>query len=182
MSTSATTKEASKKLGIPCEAFRRMRRKFRNPPQNSEGIDFVALYRARPPIPRVIIRTKDGRRYVGTLVGTEGCVTCAYAKPADTTELVIVVEMTDRDWIVKFSEEVGLTPPPEMGRDVSPKRKAKFRRAPSGLRALRILKEILPYLYGQRLREAQRAIEYFSPSGHVKGMVRAAEIWGDLRL
>ena len=179
---SSNLTEAARKLGIPRHSLYYTRRKLGLISKECKidpKTEFA--YRARPPVPDVVIQTADGRRFVGTLTGTEGCVTCAYCVKADMTELVLVVEMTDRDWIVEFARTVGLSMPPLSGRGVGPNRKPKFRRSPSGRRALRILNEVLPFLYGQRLKEAERALEFFSPSGSVKGRVKAAQIWGDLR-
>ena len=123
----------------------------------------------------------DGRRFVGTMLGTEGRIICAHAKAADTTELVPVVEVADREWTAKSALVTGRGEPSRTGRDAGPGREAKFGRPPSGLRALRMLGEALPHLHGRRLKESQRAIGFFSPTGHMKGRAKAAENWGDLR-
>lgn len=98
------------------------------------------------------------------------------------TALVIIVEMTDREWVARFAEAIRVSPPRDKGQVILlPNRRPKFRRGASGLRALRILVEVMPYLYGQKLLEAKRAVEYFSPTGYTEGCHKAAEIWGGIR-
>lgn len=158
---SKTSREATKKLGISMAAFYRMRKKSGfNSTSAWASITQDATFRLRPPIPPVVIPDGDGRRFVGTLLGTEGCITCAYASATDTTELALIVEMTDWEWVARFAYVAGSSEPSRTGRKTKPNHKPLFRRAPTGLRALRILVEVLPCLYGQRLREARRAIEY----------------------
>jgi hypothetical protein len=50
-------------------------------------------------------------------------------------------------------------------------------RSVKGLRALLILKDVLPYLMGEKLREAEAAIEFFSTTGYRKGRFRESEVW-----
>src|SRR4029077_4700583 len=53
----------------------------------------------------------------------------------------------------------------------------QYRKNIAGLRALRVLQEILPFLVGQKLREAQRALEFFGPRGLHRGCYRNGDIW-----
>ncbi len=116
------------------------------------------------------------------MIGTEGSISCAYDSVERDTALVVIVEMTDREWVARFAEAIGVSPPSERGQKILlPNRKPKFRRGASGLRAVRILVEVMPYLCGQKLIEAKRAVKFFSPSGYKEGCYRAAEIWGDIR-
>jgi len=84
--------------------------------------------------------------------------------------------MTDRPWVAKFSELCGLglphhIPPQKSGyKDV-------WQKTIKGLRALIILKDVLPYLMGEKLREAQAAIDFFSSTGYRKGKFRPADVW-----
>jgi hypothetical protein len=83
--------------------------------------------------------------------------------------------MTDRPWVAKFSELCGLGPP----RHVPPNKpgyKEVWVRSVKGLRALLILEDVLPYLMGEKLREAEAAIEFFSPTGYRKGRFRPSEV------
>jgi hypothetical protein len=49
-----------------------------------------------------------------------------------------------------------------------------------GLRALRVLNEVLPYLYGTKKEEALRAISFFSPTGYKKGIHRGPDIFNHI--
>jgi hypothetical protein len=42
--------------------------------------------------------------------------------------------------------------------------------AVGGLRAYHVLQEILPFLLGQKLREAIRALDFFAPDGYRKAV------------
>jgi len=103
-----------------------------------------------------IIESETGKAYVGTIVGTEGGMTLGHQRHRAITELRLIVGMTDRPWVAKFSELCGLGPP----RRVPPHKsgyKEVWQKSVKGLRALIILKDVLPYLMGEKLREAQAA-------------------------
>ncbi|TLY00960.1 MAG: hypothetical protein E6K95_07665, partial [Thaumarchaeota archaeon] len=51
--------------------------------------------------------------------------------------------------------------------------------AVGGLRAYRVLQEILQFLSGQKLEEARRALEFFALDGYRKGRYGAYDIWPD---
>src|SRR2546428_13884612 len=51
--------------------------------------------------------------------------------------------------------------------------------AVGGLRAYRVLKEILQLLSGQKLEEARRALEFLGHDGYRKGRFGAYEGWRD---
>jgi hypothetical protein len=55
--------------------------------------------------------------------------------------------------------------------------KEVWQKSIKGLRALIVLKDVLPYLMGEKLREAQAAIDFFSPTGYRKGRFRRADVW-----
>jgi hypothetical protein len=55
--------------------------------------------------------------------------------------------------------------------------KEVWQKSIKGLRALIVLKDVLPYLMGEKLREAQAAIDFFSPTGYRKGRFRPADVW-----
>jgi len=131
-------------------------------------------------IPDVIISNEWDRTFVGTLVGTEGAITCRYEKTQRKTALLVIVEMTDRDYIARFAEIVGLSQPMSIGRFTLPGHRAKFRRTLMGLRALRVLREVTPMMYGDKKREARIAIESFAPTGYREGLVVPADVWGEL--
>lgn len=123
-----------------------------------------------------IIESETGKAYVGIILGTEGGLTIAYQRNRAITELRLIVSMTDRPWVAKFSELCGLGPP----RHIPPGKpgyKEVWQKTIKGLRALIILKDVMPYLMGEKLREAQAAIDFFSPTGYRKGRFRPADVW-----
>jgi hypothetical protein len=83
--------------------------------------------------------------------------------------------MTDPEPIFKFSDHVGLTHPskPVKNHDWKP----NWHKNIAGLRALRLLREIGPFLLGGKRKEAERAIDFFSPSGSHRGRFRNCDIW-----
>ncbi|MDV3293522.1 MAG: hypothetical protein LYZ70_04565 [Nitrososphaerales archaeon] len=160
--------------------YRWMNRYSVSSPKAWKGRGLRFMLGARKPVPSVVLLDVEARVFVATMIGTEGCITCTYNKRQNQTELVLRIDMTDREWVAKYATTVGLSPPPVEGRYHGEHRRRIFTRNPMGLRALRILKEILPYLYGTKRQEASRAIGFFSPTGYVKGIHRPAEIFGDL--
>ncbi|MBI2649449.1 MAG: helix-turn-helix domain-containing protein [Thaumarchaeota archaeon] len=170
-------------LDIHPSQLYRLRKRYQIPAPESWKIKRLeCLAKAWKHVPMPVIRTKGDRRFVGTMIGTEGSISCSYDAEELDTALVIIVEMTDREWVARFAEAIRVSPPRDKGQAILlPNRRPKFRRGASGLRALRILVEVMPYLYGQKLLEAKRAVEYFSPTGYTEGCHRAAEIWGGIR-
>jgi hypothetical protein len=123
-----------------------------------------------------IIESETSKAYVSVILGTEGGMTLGYQSRREITELRLIVGMTDRPWVAKFSELCGLGPP----RRVPPHKpgyKEVWQKTIKGLRALIILNGVLSYLMGEKLREAQAAIEFFSPTGYRKGRFRPAGVW-----
>jgi hypothetical protein len=123
-----------------------------------------------------IIESEAGKAYVGVITGTEGGLTLGYQPHRAITELRLIVGMTDRPWVAKFSELCGLGPP----RRIPPSKpgyKEVWQKAIKGLRALLILRDVLPYLMGEKLQEAQAAIDFFSPTGYRRGRFKPAEVW-----
>lgn len=123
-----------------------------------------------------IIESESSKAYVGIILGTEGGITLGYQRPRGITELRLIVGMTDRPWVAKFSELCGLGP----ARRIAPHKpgyKEVWQKVVKGLRALIILRDVLPYLMGEKLREAQAAIDFFSPTGYRKGKFRPADVW-----
>lgn len=138
------------------------------------------MLQRRKSVPLLVLGDLEARVFVATMIGTEGSVTCSYNGRQKQTELVVRLDMTDREWVAKFASAVGLSPPPAEGRYHGENRRKVFTRNPMGLRALRILNEVLPYLYGTKRAEALRAIDFFSPTGYRTGIHRPAEIFGNL--
>jgi hypothetical protein len=128
-------------------------------------------------VPEVIISSLENRAWVGGLHQGEGCTQSHYAKRSDSTTVDICVSMTDRAPIYKFSELVGLSPPlgPRIRADA--RLKPMWRKEFTGLRVLRVLREILPFTVGEKAREIVRALEFFGPAGTRRGCYRPVEIW-----
>jgi hypothetical protein len=123
-----------------------------------------------------IIESETGKAHVGIILGTEGGMSLGYQSHRAVTELRLIVSMTDRPWIAKFSELCGLGPP----RHIPPSKpgyKEVWQKTVKGLRALIVLKDVLPYLMGEKLREAKAAIEFFSPTGYREGRFGPADVW-----
>jgi hypothetical protein len=129
----------------------------------------------REGIPVVIIPTPEGRKWVAGLLQGEGCIQSRYAAEVDKTVLDLDVAMTDSGPVFRFSEYVGLSHPakPVKNHDWKP----NWHKNVSGLRALRVLREILPFLLGDKKKEADRAIAFFGSFGDCKGCFRNRDIW-----
>lgn len=181
LATSDSPVIAAARLGIHQTTMYRWVKRFGiELPSTWHDRGMLILDAIRNPVPLVILPDLPSRVFVGTMIGTEGCITCAYNRRQDHTELVIRLDMTDREWVAKFASSVGLSDPPVEGRHLGGNHKPTFTRNPMGLRALRILNEVLPFLYGVKKEEALRVIAFFSPTGYRKGVHRPAEIFHNL--
>lgn len=125
-------------------------------------------------VPKVIIRKKLDRAWAASLVGGEGCIAAGYREKYNYAYLITALRMSDKDWVDHFSQIVGL---PRSGERPNGPYKTQWDKTFTGLRALRFLKEILPFLYGSKKAEALRAIEFFSPTGYHAGQHSSLEIW-----
>jgi hypothetical protein len=87
--------------------------------------------------------------------------------------------MTDPAPVFKFSDVVGLPRPSKAkpAQTANPNHKPKWLKAVTGLRALRVLREIQPFLFGEKSREVEKALTFFSPTGYRDGCFRPIEIW-----
>jgi hypothetical protein len=126
-------------------------------------------------VPETIIRTPEGKSWVAALLQGEGCIQSIYRKTSDSTYLVIDTSMVDSAAIFQLSEFVGLSPPSKATKNHQ--WKPLWRKSIDGLRALRVLREILPFLVGQKLKEAERALVLFTPGGYHRGCLRNSDIW-----
>lgn len=123
-----------------------------------------------------IIESEPDRAYAGVMLGTEGAITVGFQAHRNFTELRLILGMTDRPWVAKFAEICCLGPP----RRIPAKRagyKDVWQKTVKGLRALMILRDVSPYLMGERLREAQAALDFFSSTGYRKGRVKPSDVW-----
>jgi hypothetical protein len=124
-----------------------------------------------------IIPTLEDRSWVGGFVQGEGSTLTHYVRSNDSTVLVLTVSGTDSVPIFEFSDLVGLPRPLQPKPNSNREQRSKWWRETTGLRALQVLREIQPFLVGEKLREAEKALILFSPSGYRHGCYRAVDIW-----
>ncbi len=126
-------------------------------------------------LPEVLIPGTTERNWVAGLTQGETCIQSKYVNRTDTTYLVLDTSMADSQPIFRLADYVGLR------RSTKPVKnhhwKPAWRVEISGLRAFRVLKEITPYLVGEKKREAERAIEFFDPFGNRRGCHRNSDVW-----
>jgi hypothetical protein len=174
--TSGTLPEAVRRLGYhQATTVRYHMRRFgvRAPDEWRRRPHLAAV--ARRNVPEVVILTPEARSWVASIVQGEGCIQSRYEEDDNYTYLVLDVLMVDPAPIVRLSEYVGLKPPSKPVKNHQWKR--LWHRNIAGLRALRVLQEITPYLVGQKRREAERAMSFFSPVGLHRGCFRNGDIW-----
>ncbi len=135
----------------------------------------LGVGRGRMGVPEVIVKNTIDRAWVGAIMQGEGNLGCFYVKRTRSTSVVLSITNTDRATIAKFSGCVGLPSP------VKPKYRESglplWRKDIYGIRAIRLLEEILLFLEGEKRREADRALEFFDSNGYHPGHVRTSEIW-----
>ena len=174
--TSKNPREAALRMGYrQPSAFRRYMKKF--------DIKAPAEWRRRPhlslamqkDIPEVVIQTTVGRAWVAGLIQGEGCIQSVYKKKSDSTYLELHTGMTDVGPINRLAGYLGLAPPSKAAKNHE--WKPLWRKNIAGLRALRVLHEVMPWLVGQKEREARRAIAFFGPRGYHRGEFRNGDIW-----
>lgn len=174
--TSKTTQEAVDRLGYatPSVVYYHLK-KF--------GIERPRLWNERPSlrefmqrkIPAVIIPATVGRCWVAGLVQGEGCFQARFRKQADATYLNLDVSMADPEPVFTFSDYVGLSHPSKPVKNHG--WKPNWHKNVSGLRALKVLQEIHPFLLGEKLKEAEKAIAFFTPFGIHSGCFGNRDIW-----
>ena len=130
----------------------------------------------RKGVPDVIVRGIEDRAWVGALVQGEGCIASFYVKSSNSTNVVLTIGNTDQATISKFSRLIGMASP------VKPKYRKPgemplWRKDIYGIRAIRLLREILPFLEGDKRREVERAFTFFDSSGYYRDLARPGEIW-----
>lgn len=126
-------------------------------------------------VPEVLILSNESRAWVGALIQGEGCIQCRYYKEMQSTGLQLDTSMVDPAPIRKLAECYGLPAPSKTTKNHE--WKPLWRKNIAGLRAIRILREILPFLEGDKRREAEKAIDFFSPDGYHLGRFGNANIW-----
>jgi hypothetical protein len=122
-------------------------------------------------VPDVVIPARLDRFWVAGMMQTRrGFIQSRFVRQANATYLEIELAMVDPEPVFVFSEYVGLPHPPGPTKN-------RWRRDVLGLRALRVLEEIRPILLGQRLKEAEKAIDFFAPGGIRPGRIADADVW-----
>jgi AraC-like DNA-binding protein len=175
--TSKNAREAASRLGYSHQNtvhYHMRRLGLQSPFEWSRWTLELGMY-VQEKVPKVVIPALEGRVWVAGIIQGEGCIMCDYLKTSGTTYLVLAVCMTDPDAIIKLSGYCEVPRPRKAY--LRGNYKPQWRKDLCGLRALRALREILPYLVGSKLREAERAISFFSPHGHHLGHFRAFDIW-----
>jgi hypothetical protein len=126
-------------------------------------------------IPEIVIPTTVARSWVASIIQGEGCIQSGYDKGGDYTFLALDVSMVDSAPIFRLSEYFGLDPPSKPVKNHQ--WKLLWHKNVAGLRALRVLREITPFLVGQKRKEAEKALSFFSPMGLHRGCFRNRDIW-----
>ena len=127
-------------------------------------------------VPQVIIHSLDDRAWVGALVQGEGSIGSTYVRLTNSTSVNLDLRMTDWEPVFRFAELSGL-PRPKKPQERPNRWQPLWRKNLVGVRAIRVLREIEPFLVGQKLREAHRAFEFFDPTGYHKGHHSSSTIW-----
>jgi hypothetical protein len=126
-------------------------------------------------IPTTIIPTLEGRSWVAALIQGEGCIQSTYSKRSKSTYLELDTSMVNPMPIFRLSEYFGLPRPSKPIKNHE--WKSFWRKTISGLRALRVMQEILPFLVGEKQKEAEKAVTFFAPRGYHRGKFSAVYIW-----
>jgi hypothetical protein len=134
-------------------------------------------------VPSMVLETEKARAWVGGLIQGEGCIQSHYIKSTDSTTLDIVVSMTDPAPVFKFADLCGL-PRPAKPRNRKRDYKPLWAKSISGVRAYRLLRDALPFLDGEKRREAETALVFFDTNGYRRGHFIPVDIWppGDFLL
>ena len=136
---------------------------------------YVSLMRQEH-VPDVIMHNEVDKAWSGGMVQGEGGIVAHYSKRTNVTGLDVRVAMTDPDPVFRLCDLFGVARPPK-SLPKQPRRKPIWECVVGGLRAYRVLQEILPYLLGGKLKEAGRALEFFAPDGYHKGRFGGYDVW-----
>jgi len=175
--TSKSARDAAARLGYagPCMIYHHAKRLGIETP--SEWVLKPGVRRQRQGlVPEVMMSGMVERAWSGGMVQGEGGILTHYSKRVDLTALEIRVAMTDEHPVFRLCDLFGIKRPPQ-ALPKEPNRKPKWECVVGGLRAYRILREILPFLCGGKLKEAQRALEFFAPDGYRRGHFGGFDIW-----
>ncbi len=174
--TSKNPREAARRMGYrqPGAMRRHMKKHGIKPPEEWRRRPHLGRLMQQD-IPETVIQTTVGRAWVAALIQGEGCIQSIYRKESDTTYLEVHTSMTDAGPINRLAGYLGVAPSltPTRNHDWKP----QWRKNIAGLRALRVLQEVLPWLVGQKEREARKAMEFFGPRGYHRGEFRNGDVW-----
>lgn len=131
----------------------------------------------RDNVPEIVVKAPEWRAWVGGLIQAEGCIHSHYVKKTDATTVDITIAMTDPAPVIKFATLCGLPGPTEPKNMAGHRTKPLWLKDITGLRAYRILQEVLPHLYGEKRREAERVFSFFDSWGYHKGHHIPSDIW-----
>lgn len=142
------------------------------PDEPSEEFDLFNQQR----VPRTILHTNSVRAWMGGLIQGEGCIGSHYVKVTDSTTVDVVVAMTDPAPIFQFADYVG-TSRPAKPKERKHGYKPIWIKSVAGVRGYRLLREVLPFLEGEKRREAEKAIAFFDEHGYRRGHFLPVDIW-----
>ena len=174
--TSRTRNEAASRLGYRDAkmVWYHMRKLGVQAPEEWHRRPHLALV-SQKSIPEIVIPTTEARSWVASIVQGEGCIQSGYDKDSNYTYLVLDVLMVDPAPIFRLSKYIGLNPPSKPVKNHQ--WKPIWHKNIAGLRAFRVLHEILPFLVGTKRREAEKAAIFFDPEGDHRGCFRNGDIW-----
>lgn len=173
--SSKTREEAACRLGYSeVSIYRHMKRLGITKPEGWPSVPNIGAIRQRG-VPEVVIVDSKERPWVGSLVQGEGCFYSHYVKVTNSTALAIDTKMTDPDPIFRLADLFGMSRPSRP--KLRPGLKPIWRKEILGLRALRVTHEILPFLFGEKRREAEKAIACFGPRGYHPNCLRSIDVW-----
>jgi hypothetical protein len=109
-------------------------------------------------VPGVAITSDGLRAWVGALIQAECCIHSHYVKKTDSTNVDITIGMTDPAPVIKFAKLYGLPGPSRPKNLTGHRLKPIWVKDISGVRAYRVLREVLPHLYGEKERGRESAI------------------------
>jgi hypothetical protein len=135
--------------------------------------DFEEFIRRK--VPDVVTPTGTDRFWVGGTIQVKGRIQAKFDRQIDATYLSIDVSMIDPAPIFILCNRIGLPRPTKPAK--SRGRNPSWHVSIVALRALRALQETLPILLGERLKEAETAITFFSPNGFRRGRFGNRDVW-----
>ncbi|HME18145.1 MAG TPA: hypothetical protein VKF15_00215 [Nitrososphaerales archaeon] len=120
VSRSSSVFEAAQRIGVTNGTIYKALRRYNLPnPEQWNRFWMVRVGRLRKLHPRRIVKKSSDRLYVGSLIGTEGTITCSFDSTINSTKLKIQLGMTDRPWVDKFAGVCGVGPPLRLPRNTS---------------------------------------------------------------